>query len=460
MAEVALEQAPRKAREHFEKGMASLERGNFDYAMDMFLLALEACPGLLRARKFLRAAAVSKAKSHKSNAFTRAMGTLGGSGLLLKIQSTMKSKPERALRDAEDLLRKDPLNPTFVNIASQAAVAAGYPEVAVLNLEVAREHGATDAKTVEWLAELYTQVNRMHDARLMYEELVRLRPNDPKAVKKLKDATALDTMQRGGWNEAQSYRDVMKDQKQAALLEQQSKAVKTARDVDDLIEETREKMEREPQNVNYKRAMAELLAKAERFDEAIAVLELAQQATGGADPQIARLMSQIRLDRIDREIAAFTAAGDTAGAEAKRQERAAFLFKDAEERVTRYPNDLQFKYEYGVLLFERGMLNEAIQQFQRAQQNPQRRIRSLYYLALCFKQKQQYDIAAEQLEKAASELQILDDTKKDILYELGTVYEALGRPEKAVALYKEIYSVDIGYRDVAAKIERNYRKDA
>lgn len=460
MAEVALEQAPRKAREHFEKGMASFERGNFDYAMDMFLLALEACPGLLRARKFLRAAAVAKAKSQKSSAFSRALGTLGGSGTLLKVQSLLKSKPDKALREAEELLRKDPLNPTFINIASQAAVAAGLPEVAVLNLEIAREHGAKDIKTLEWLAELYTEVNRMHDARLLYEELVRLKPNDPKAIKKLKDATALDTMQRGGWTEAQSYRDVMKDQKQAALLEQQAKAVKTARDVDSLIEETRAKMEREPQNVNYMRAMADLLAKAERYDEAIAVLQRAQQTTGGADPQIARLISQIHLERIDREIAAFTAAGNTAAAEAKRRERADFVFKDAEERVQRYPNDLQFKFEYGVLLYERGMLNEAIQQFQRAQQNPQRRIRSLYYIGLCFKQKRQFDLAAEQLEKAAADLQVLDDTKKEILYELGTIYEALGQPERAVALYKEIYSVDIGYRDVAAKIETTYRKGA
>ena len=92
------------------------------------------------------------------------------------------------------------------------------------------------------------------------------------------------------------------------------------------------------------------------------------------------------------------------------------------------------------------------------QQNPQRRIRSLYYIARCFKQKQQYDIAAEQMEKAAAELQVLDDTKKDILYELGTLYEAMGKPDRAAVLYKEIYSVDIGYRDVAAKIETSYHK--
>ena len=458
MAEVTLEQAPRKAREHFDKGFASFERGNLDYAMDMFLLALELCPGLLKARRFLRAAAVKKAKMQKSNALTRAFGTLGGSGTLLKVQSLLKKKPDQALREAEDLLRKDPLNPTFLNAASQAAVAASMPEVAILNLELAREYAPNDAKTLEWLAELYQQVNRMQDARMAYEELVRQQPGKADALKKLKDATALDTMQKGGWSDATSFRDIMKDTKQATLMEQQSKAVKTSRDVEALIAETQAKIEREPQNVNYKRALAELLAKAERHDEALALLQDAQQTTGGADPQIDRLISVLRAEQFDHIIAKLRAAGDEAGATAQELAKKDFVFQDTEDRVRRYPNDLQFKYDYAVLLFERGLLNEAIQQFQRAQQNPQRRIRSFYYLALCFKQKQQYDIAAEQLEKAASELHLLDDTKKDVLYELGTIYEAMGKADKAAEYFKEIYAVDIGYRDVAAKIEKAYRK--
>ena len=42
MAEITLEEAPRKAREHFDKGFVAFERGNLDYAMDMFESALEA----------------------------------------------------------------------------------------------------------------------------------------------------------------------------------------------------------------------------------------------------------------------------------------------------------------------------------------------------------------------------------------------------------------------------------
>lgn len=458
MAEVALEQAPRKAREHYEKGLASLERGNLDYAMDMFLLALDLCPGLLRARKYLRAAALKKNKDQKTSSFSRALSTLGGSGTLMKVQSLIKKKPEQAVREAEDLLRKDPLNPTFINTACQAALAADMPEVAILNLEVARDNGPRDLKSLEFLAELYQQVGRMHDAREAYETLTRLKPNDPEMVKKLKDATALDTVQRGNWEGATSYRDVMKDSKEAILLEQQAKAVKTSRDVDSLVAETLLKIEREPQNVNYKRTLADLYLKSDRFDEALDVLDQAQKTTGGADPQIDRMISQVRLTRFDKQAEALKAAGDEAGLAAKLKEKEDFVFADAEDRVRRYPNDLQFKYELGVLLFERGLINEAIQQFQRAQQNPQRRIRSFYYLALCFKQKNQLDIAAEQLEKAASELSIMDETKKDVVYELGSIYEAMGQVPKAASLYKEIYAVDFGYRDVAAKIERIYQK--
>jgi tetratricopeptide (TPR) repeat protein len=458
MAELSLEEAPRKAREQFEKGLASFERGNLDYAMDRFEFALELAPRLLQARKFLRAAAIKKSKAAKGGALAHAMSAIAGIGGILQVQSQTKKKPELAVKAAEALLRKDPLNPTFLNLFTQAAVAADMPEAAILTLEVAREHHPKDLKILEWLAKLYMTVDRMHDARTTYEELVRMKPNDSAFIKALKDVTALDTMQRGGWSEATSYRDVIKDTKEAVLLEQEKKAVKTDRDVDALILETIAKVEREPQNINYKRALADLYARADRLDDALAVLREAETITGGADPQIERSISSVRVQQFDRTARELEAAGDSAGAEAQRAEKEAFLLQDAEGRVRRYPNDLQFRYDLGVLYYERGRHTEAIQQFQLAHKNPQRRIRSLYYLALCFKHKGQMDIASEQLEKALSELHLMDDTKKDVLYELGVVYEARGNADKAAENFKEIYSVDIGYRDVAAKIEKYYKK--
>lgn len=458
MAEIDMEQAPRKAREHFDKGFAAMERGNLDYAIDMFLLSLDICPQLLKSRKYLRAAQVKKYKTSPPSAFQKSLIPVKAAGKTMKAQSLMKKDPSGALRATEDLLTMDPFNVSFVNLNVQAATAAQMPEAAILSLEVIKESNATDVKLLRQLAALYQQVDRLHDARLIYEEVARIAPNDPQSIKMLKDATALDSMQKGRWAEEGDFRGKIKDSKEAILLEQQNKAVKSAKDVDALIDENIKKIAAEPQNINYRRALADLYLRADRYDDALDALKQAQEITGGADPQIDRAVSNAYIRKLDFEIAQFEAAGDAEHAEAWRKEKAAFMLDDAKDKVERYPNDLGFRYDLGVLMFERGEINEAIQHFQLSQRNPQKRIRSLYYLGLCFKSKNQYDIAMEQLQKAASELPIMDDTKKDILYELGSISELMGNREKAVAYFKEIYGVDISYRDVTAKIEQFYQR--
>ena len=88
MAEIQLEEAPRKAKEHFDKGFMAFERGNYDYAMDFFQLALELCPQLTRARKFLRVAQVRKFKeSSKGGGLADAMSSLSGLGGMMSIGS-------------------------------------------------------------------------------------------------------------------------------------------------------------------------------------------------------------------------------------------------------------------------------------------------------------------------------------------------------------------------------------
>jgi tetratricopeptide (TPR) repeat protein len=81
---------------------------------------------------------------------------------------------------------------------------------------------------------------------------------------------------------------------------------------------------------------------------------------------------------------------------------------------------------------------------------------SLYYLALCFKEKQQYDLAMEQLKTASEEILIMDSTKKAVLYAQGEIAELMGDQKLASEFYKEIYQSDISYKDVAQKIEQAY----
>ena len=458
MAEVTIEHVSRRARELFEKGVAAVERNNLDYAMDMFTAALTLEPGFLKARKFLRAAEIKVFKTKKSPALIHAVSSVKGIGACLKTSSLLKKKPEEALKAAEALMRIDPLHLPFINLLVQAATAASMPEVAIQTLEVAKEHHPGNIDIIQRLGRLFIDNNEPHRAKACFEEVVKLKPNDPAALKELKDAAALDTMKQGGWTDAGSYRDVIKDTKEAVTLEQESKAVKSDQDIENLIAETERKITKEPQNINYRRALADLLTRVHRFDEALTCITEAETALGRSDPQLELTTGNIKIKKYDYEIAQLSAAGDQSAADTLKQEKDTYLLQEAAQRVKHYPNDLQFKYEYGVLLFERQQWNNAIEEFQQSQRNPQRRTQSLYYLARCFKQKQQLDIAVEQLEKAASELSQMTNIKKDILYELGELCEAIGDKQKAADYFKQIYAVDIKYRDIAEKIDKTYNR--
>lgn len=461
MAEVRLEDASRKARDLFEKGFAAMERGNLDYAIDMFLSVLDLEPGLLHARKFLRAAEIKKFKAGGGGSMAHTMSSVAGFGSVMSAKGLIKKKPMEGLKAAEKLLRKDPLNLQFILVLADAAEAADMPEVAIQTLVIAKEHFPANVKLLQRLGTFLLETNDTEMAHQVYEELLRLNPNDPATVKKYKDATALHTMNKGGWeSEKDDFRSLLKNKDEAQLLEQEAKSVKSSGDLEALIESSKEKVAQEPGNINYVRALAELYIRDGRLNDAVASLEQAQAMTGGGDPQIDLMLSDIQIKRFEAEIADLENLGDTEGVATKKAALGAFRLQEAKDRVARYPNDLLFKYDLGLLLFEAQDITNAIQQFQSAQRNPQRRIMALYHLALCFKTKGQMDIAREQLQTALSELPTMDSTKKDVLYELGVLSEALGDRDGSLSYFKQIYAVDISYKDVAQKMEQFYESDS
>ena len=465
MPEVTLEEVPQKVRDLFNRGFTAMERGNLDYAIDMFTASLHLEPLFHRARKFLRAAEVKRHMLGGTHALAAFTGPLTSLPAVLSAHALVRSgKPMQALERIEKALRGDPLNPALVQAFGQAAEAAGEPEIAILTLQIVRDHKPQDTAILNWLGHLYMKTDQHRLARECFEKLVELLPHDGAALKSLKDSMALDSMAKDGWSETAAtggtFRRMIKDQKEAQILEQESKAVKTQRDIESLIAENLSKIQREPKNVNYRRALANLYATSGMFAEAIKALEDALVVANERDPQIDNALSQVRLQQFEHQIAQLRAGGNTAAADQMAREMEEFRFRDVQDRVTRYPNDLQLKYDYGLLLFGREQINEAIQQFQIAQRSPQFRISALYHIGVCFKNKKQYDLAADQLTRAAADVPGMDDQKKEILYELAQVMEALGERDKALEHYKQIYQVDITYRDVANKVERDYRKNA
>jgi tetratricopeptide (TPR) repeat protein len=78
------------------------------------------------------------------------------------------------------------------------------------------------------------------------------------------------------------------------------------------------------------------------------------------------------------------------------------------------------------------------------------------FLAQCFGKRKMYDLAARTLQNALKEKLVFDDEKKDLIYNLGVMLEQMGKREEAIEQFKQIYESDIGYRDVAAKVDAYY----
>lgn len=444
-----------RIRETYKRAQEALQKNNTPYAIDLLLSVLELEPELHDVRTELREIQLEQLKGKKPNP---SLTSLKGMGKKMAVQSAIKKDPAKALVLAEDLLKIDLHNPAFHDVYCEAANAAENPGAAAVTLAAILKQDRKNDKLLEKLGHLYIALGDSHKAREAFEKLGDLRPGDQTVIKWIKDTAAMDTMRTGNWEAEGDFRNKLKDEDEAAALEQSARAQLMGNDLQRMIDTQRKKLEAEPDNLNLYRPLADSLVKAEQYDEALEILNRADQKANHADPVIQRSISSVTVQIYEHNIKILTAEGDLEAAAAQKAEMQTFLLEDAADKVARYPNDLGFKFDYGSLLMQTGELDKAIAQFQQAQRNPQRRIDALYLMGSCFKQKGQFDIAAAQLAKAAEELPSMDDKKISILYELGEVLEAQGKPDAALEYFKQIYSVDIGYKDVASKIEAGYKR--
>jgi Predicted N-acetylglucosaminyl transferase len=446
------------------KAMSAMELRNYGYAIQLLQVILKNFPDFLLARQLARKAAVAKSAGKK--------GLLGGissaSFSVMKVQSLVKKDPQAALEAVEKILENEPHNQQANQLLKEAALAAKLPEVAIFALETIIEGNNKDTKTMHELAKLYMDNGQPDKAVEVYNRILDVTPNDLAAVKGGKDAAAAASMQRGGWErEDTTYRDLIRDKEQAVALEQQSRVHRSEEMIDNLLAELYAKYEKEPQNVEHARRMAELYEQKEDLDNAVAWYKYAADLTAGADMALVRKVADLRLKQYDIAIAGYEQyiAANPDAEETKqyieqlegiKRDRANLLLEEAKKRVERNPTDLQFRFELGEIHVNLGNYKDAIPELQKARQNPNVRLKAMNLLGRCYSERGMYDLAANTLETAKGELSTMDNTKKDITYNLGLVYEKMGQKEKSLNCMKEIYEVDYGYRDVAERVESSY----
>jgi tetratricopeptide (TPR) repeat protein len=270
-------------------------------------------------------------------------------------------------------------------------------------------------------------------------------------------------MQRGGLEKA-SFSDLVK-MRQSAADENVVTASETPEDLARLVYEAHEAGTPDREAA---RKLADIYFNTDDYENALQYFRYLSGLANETDPGLLRKISDIEVRIltcaiIEKEKVLAVMDPHDPAAPALRAEldelrrgRAEQTLGEARKRVERNPTDLQFRFELGEQMVLAAHYKEAIPELQKARSNPNTRTRALNMLGKCYSELNMLDLAAKTLNDAASEIPGMDGPKKDILYNLGLVYERMGDAGKCLDCMKQIYEVDYGYLDVAERVESSY----
>jgi tetratricopeptide (TPR) repeat protein len=461
MPEISVSSLEPRVQKQLENAQIALQRGNLDYVLDVTSQVLKTAPACLPVRRLQRAAQLRQFAS-KNKLFSKAFGSVTQAGFLF---GGGKKDPAKTLENAEKLLAADPTSVPALKLLAEAAAGLDLPDTVAFAWEAIRELQPADRETLLTLSEVYLTAKRPKDALRVADELLKLRPQDGDALALMRKAAIAQTTDKGNWEEKGSFRDKLRDEAQSVSLEQAAKIVTSDEMTQRLIAEAMERLKAQPDNLNHYRSVVEGYRKLNDLDEAINYVRQARKLPAGAadialEKQENELQAAIFEKRLKQLSAKLAATPDDVALKAQVEKAesdfAAFQITQAKAYVERYPNDYEARFTLANLHFAAGDYQNAIANYQQAQKNPKVRISAITGMGKALKARKMFDLAIAQFQLAKAEISTMDDLKKDVIYQLAECYEALGKQDEAINEYKILYSDDIGFRDVADKINAYY----
>ena len=461
MPEVTILSLDPRVQKQIENSQIALQRGNLEYVLDVTAQVLKIAPSCVAVRRLQRVAQL-RHLGGKTKIFAKAFGSVTNAGFLF---GGGKKDPAKILENAEKMLASDPTSIPALKLLAEAAQAFDWPETFVFAWESIHELNPSDREALLQFGEACYAAKRPKDALRLADELLKLKPQDGDALALMRKSAIAQTTEKGNWEETGSFREKLKDEAQSTLLEQSAKIMTSDETTQKLIDEALVRLQAQPDNLNHYRSVVDGYKKLNKLEAALEYIGKARALpAGAADTTLAKQESDLRnailssrLKGLQAQLA--LAPGDAALAESfakAKRDYAETQLAEAKDFVERYPNDYGARFTLANLYFEAGDFQNAIANYQQAQKNPKVRIQAITGMGKALKARKMFDLAVAQFQTAKVELPLMDDLKKDVIYELASCFENMGKKTEAIAEYKILYSEDIGFRDVADKINAFY----
>jgi tetratricopeptide (TPR) repeat protein len=448
----------------FLRGKEVVEQGDYNYAISIFRDVLKMDPKHRNARIALRACEMKKFGPSGPGIAAKVTGSLKGIGALVKMR-LLRGKPEKAAEAAEAYLVNDPTNVYVLVQLAKALERAGYLDAAADTLEFARQRDPNRISVLWLLGDVLFALGQYEKSLRCFQAIQIRRPNDREVSERLRSVSAESHLKRSHLEEAQSFREHLRDEKTAKDLAQAERIVRTADQTDQEIARHRKAVEENPNDAEAYLRLGDVYARSDRFTEAEAAY--AKSFEIGKRWPAREKFGDMRLRLLEQAEERAQKEAEESGREppavaraleAKRK-RLEFAIKEFEARLKQHPTETRLAWQLGQYYFDLGgeaAIQQAIQQFQHAVNSAPLKLRAQMMLGRCFAlNPKTLDMAKEQFLKAYEAMESdQSDMAKSLLYELGAASEKMGNKPEALTWYKKIFAVDAAYRDVARKIQQ------
>jgi tetratricopeptide (TPR) repeat protein len=435
---------------HLENASEAVKRRNFPLAVKIYGQVLQIQPDYGDARAGLRRALFAKAAQRAPSKLVAML--FGGVHLLTGSVCSLVGRHAAAARAFERYLALDPLA-EGANLKlgaalrkaglqkSALAVFQSYAEAQPRCLEACRAAGALS----------YAQ-GKVAQALAMYEQALKVDPRDQESLKARKDLAAEGALRSSGIEKAQSSRELIKDKEQQRQLERQDRLQMSPEEIEKELEELESKLQSAPDDQKLLRRVAKLREMAKDLGGALDLIDRLLGLQPG-DTDLQELAGDLRIRLQEQMVEKAQKRGDEAAASRARGALQQMRVAEAKRRVDRNPADFGARFQLGSSLLDAGDVDPAIAELQQAVKDPRKKNEALFLLGRAFQLKNLPDLALAQFDKA---LQAAGSglLAKEALYEMGQICSGIGKRDDALRHFTKILEQDIGFRDVAKRVEQ------
>lgn len=461
MAKVFLNEIDPREQKQIVSAENAVKSGNAGVAVEICLAVIGRHPECTQVRRLLHQAQLVACRKRPS--------LLGGLSKALASMSVVSKSaaakdPKKVIFESEKKRCKNPFDyAANMSMANAGEVAGMWDVVAVAYENIV----AVDPK-IENFSKLVSALLKDKDpnrALTIVDAAMKKYPNNGDLQELARQVSVAQTMDNGGWDESKDYRSKLANSEKAVELEKKSRVVSDADSAKEAIPELLAKIEKTPADLQLYRELARNYKILGDLDAAIEAIQRARETENGkVDATLEKQEHALMLENYEKRIKEAEAYLAENPDDQEYKDYLAALKNSLDEYslqaikalVEKYPNDYNYRYDYGLRLLAAGDINGSIRELQLAQRAPKNRHASMLNLGRAFIASGKFDLAADQLRVAKDELKQMNDMKKDIVYELATALEKSGNSAAALAEYKTIYMADASYKDVSDKINQSY----